>query len=242
MLRPLLLAVQFLTRLPVPSLRAITPREVGRSLLFYPLVGLLIGALLFGLDQLLRDAPPLLRAALIVAVWVALTGALHLDGLADMADAWVGGHGDRERTLTLMKDPAAGPMGVTALLLVVLLKFAALEPLAGYGSPLLLIIPLLGRTQLLLLFLTTPYVRRGGLGEALANGLPRPLGWAVVVMVVAALLLLGYGLLPLVALATLLLFRWALMRRLQGTTGDTAGALLEVSEAALLVAAALSGR
>ncbi|HEY0634300.1 MAG TPA: adenosylcobinamide-GDP ribazoletransferase [Gammaproteobacteria bacterium] len=239
--KPFLLAVQFLTRFPLPSLRDIAPHDVGRSMLYYPLVGALIGALLFALDHLLVEAAPLLRAALLVVAWVVITGGLHLDGVADMADAWVGGHGERERTLALMKDPACGPMGVLALLLLLLLKVAALESLAGHAAPLLIVAPLLARTALLLLFLTTPYVRRGGLGETLAQQLPRRVGWLVVVAVPGGVLLLVphiWGVVVMVGIV-FLLFRQRLLQRLGGTTGDTAGALLEVCEATILLAAAL---
>lgn len=240
-LKPLLVALQFLTRIPVPLLREITPRDSGRSMLFYPLVGAVIGLLLFVVEQLLHDAAPLLRAVILVTLWVAITGALHLDGLADMVDGWIGGHGDRERTLAIMKDPYCGPMGVTALLLVLLLKVAALEQVAGQGSWLLIIAPLLGRMSLLLLFLTTPYVRAGGLGETLSRELPRTAAWGIV-----AVLLLGIMLVPgiswgmlLTVLALFGLFRKVLMVRLGGTTGDTAGGLLEVCETAVLLYAAL---
>lgn len=235
--KPLLLALQFLTRIPVPQQRDITPRDSGRSMLFYPLVGALLGVMLLGVEQLLQGSAPLLRAVVLVALWVALTGALHLDGLADMADAWIGGHGDRVRTLAIMKDPYCGPMGVTALLLVLLLKVAALEQLAGAGSYTLIVAPLLGRTLLLLLFLTTPYVRAGGLGETLSKQLPRRAGWLIVVLLLPAIMLvpgIGWGML-LAVLALFLLFRMALMVRLGGTTGDTAGALLEVCEATVLL-------
>lgn len=240
--KPFLLAVQFLTRIPIPSLRDIAPHDVGRSMLYYPLVGALIGALLFALDLMLVEAAPLLRAALLVVAWVVITGGLHLDGVADMADAWVGGRGERERTLALMKDPACGPMGVLALLLLLLLKVAALESIAGHASPLLIVAPLLARTALLLLFLTTPYVRRGGLGETLAQQLPRRMGWLVVVAVPGAVLLLLdsriWGVVVVLGIV-FLLFRQRLMQRLGGTTGDTAGALLEVCEVTILLAAAL---
>jgi adenosylcobinamide-GDP ribazoletransferase len=68
----------------------------------------------------------MLHAALLLTVWVLLSGGLHLDGLADSADAWLGGFGDRERTLTIMKDPRSGPIAVVVLVLVLLLKFCAL--------------------------------------------------------------------------------------------------------------------
>lgn len=107
---PLLIALQFLTRLPVRLPGMPEPQQIGRSLLFYPLVGALLGLLLLGLEWLLGDTALLLKAALLLAAWVALSGGLHLDGLADTADAWVGGYGDRERTLAIMKDRAAAPL------------------------------------------------------------------------------------------------------------------------------------
>lgn len=83
----LLIALQFLTRLPVSLPGMPTPEQVGRSLLWYPLVGLLLGLLLWGAHLLLGPTPALLQAAIILALWVGLSGGLHLDGLADTADA-----------------------------------------------------------------------------------------------------------------------------------------------------------
>lgn len=239
---PLLIALQFLTRLPVRLPGMPEPRETGRSLLWYPLVGLLIGALLLGGAWLLDGRPVLLSAALLLALWVVLSGGLHLDGLADTADAWVGGYGDRERTLTIMKDPRSGPIAVVVLVVVLLLKFAALAALlqAGQWLPLLLA-PWLARGMLPLLFLTTPYVRVGGLGQALAEHLPRrelPM-WLAVQGV--AMLVLGWS--AWIALVTaLVVFAWLRGRFVQwlgGTTGDTAGAMVELVEVAVLVVVAL---
>jgi hypothetical protein len=109
-------------------------------------------------------------AALVLAVWVLLTGGLHLDGLADTADAWIGGQGDRDRTLAIMKDPRSGPMAVVIIVLVLLSKFAALQVLlAGDARTVLLLTPMLGRTVIVLLLITTPYVRPEGLGAAYAR-------------------------------------------------------------------------
>lgn len=105
---PFWIALQFLSSLPIRLPGMPTPQELGRSLLFYPLVGLLFGAILWALNGLLLGTPLLLHAALLLTVWVLLSGGLHLDGLADSADAWLGGFGDRERTLTIMKDPRSG--------------------------------------------------------------------------------------------------------------------------------------
>ncbi len=239
---PLLIALQFLSSLPLQLPRMPTPEEQGRSLLCYPLVGLLFGLLLLAAAWLLEGAPPALAAALLLTLWVALSGALHLDGLADSADAWLGGLGDRERTLAIMKDPRSGPMAVVALVLLLLLKFAALLALLEAGQWLaLLLVPLLARASLLGLFLGTPYVRAGGLGAAMAAHLPRTAGRRVLLLSGAACLLAGWsGLLAVAAaLGVHLLLRRQLLRRLGGTTGDTAGALLELSECALLVLLAL---
>ena len=123
---PLLIALQFLTRLPVSLPGMPTPEQMGRSLLWYPTIGLLLGLLLWLAHLLLGQTPAVLQAAIILAMWVGLSGALHLDGLADTADAWVGGFGDRERTLAIMKDPRSGPIAVVVLMLLLLLKLVAL--------------------------------------------------------------------------------------------------------------------
>ncbi|WLG97179.1 adenosylcobinamide-GDP ribazoletransferase [Pseudomonas sp. FP198] len=241
---PFWIALQFLSSLPVRLPGMPEPAQLGRSLLFYPSVGLLFGGLLWGLDAWLSGAPLLLHAALLLTAWVLLSGGLHLDGLADSADAWLGGFGDRERTLLIMKDPRSGPIAVVTLVLVLLLKFSALLALIEQQQSLaLLIVPVLGRGALLALFLTTPYVRAGGLGQALADHLPRHAGWQVLVAVALGSVLVagwaGLGALVVAALGFIGLRR-IMLRRLGGCTGDTAGALLELLEMAVLVAWALS--
>ncbi|MDP2694275.1 MAG: adenosylcobinamide-GDP ribazoletransferase [Gallionella sp.] len=236
---PLLLAIQFLTQIPVSLKQIYGEREVGASLLYYPLVGLLLGALLAGLHSLMHGVPVLLHAALLLAAWVVMTGALHLDGLADSVDAWLGGIGNRERTMAIMKDPYAGPAAVVAVVLVLLLKFSALVGLMQCNNGWALLWPLLlARSAMPLLFLTTPYVRPSGLGSVLARHAPRR---AVIMMLLATLLAVlavlgmrGVGLV-LGCLAVFWLLRRMMMVRLGGTTGDTAGALLELMETAALI-------
>jgi len=236
---PLWIALQFLSSLPVRLPGMPEPEQLGRSLLFYPLVGLLFGVILWALNLALAGAPLLLHTALLLTVWVLLSGALHLDGLADSADAWLGGFGDRERTLTIMKDPRSGPIAVVTLVLVLLLKFAALLALIEQGHGLMLIVvPVLGRAALLGLFLTTPYVRAGGLGQALADHLPRKTGWQMLgASALGCLLIAGFHAVValVISLAVFVWLRRVMMRRLGGTTGDTAGALLELLEMVVLV-------
>ncbi len=242
-MRPLLIALQFLTRFPVRLNKPPSDQEVGRSLLYYPLVGLLIGGVLLLFSWSLSSAPTMPAAVILLILWVLLTGGLHLDGLADSADGWAGGLGDREKTLTIMKDPNCGPAGVVVLVLILLMKFAALHSVIDSNQwVLLLLAPLLGRINLTLLFLTTPYVRQQGLGAALAAYLPRRhLMIMMAVVLVSMLGLLGSSALwPIVIAVMVLLFLRALMmRRLGGTTGDAAGALVEITEASILLISAV---
>jgi len=241
-MRSFLIALQFLTIVPVRFPDTPSAHQVGRSLLCYPLVGLLLGLVLWLTSTLMQGAAPALQAALLLALWVALTGALHLDGLADSADAWLGGFGDRERTLTIMKDPRSGPAAVVVLVLVLLLKFVALWTLLEGDARLALVLaPLLGRAALAGLFLATPYVRPGGLGQALADYLPQRSVAGVLLLVAMGCLLAGEaGWLALaLGLGVTVLGRRSMCSRLRGTTGDTAGALLELVECAVLVGLAL---
>ncbi len=242
-MRSLIIAIQFLTRIPVPIIGDISEREVGRSLLYYPLVGLLIGLLLYALNGMLANAGESLQAALVLAAWVLITGALHLDGLADSVDAWLGGYGDRARTLEIMKDPRSGPAAIVLIVLLLLIKFAALEAIIVDDNGWLLILaPLLARTALPVLFQTTPYVRAGGLGSAMSEYVSSLEGILLPLLIsFAVIILMGWsGLWIIIAvMISFMLLRGMMIKRLEGTTGDTAGALLEVIEAVVLVVAVL---
>jgi adenosylcobinamide-GDP ribazoletransferase len=242
MIKAFFIALQLMTRIPVPKYYYITqqdePKLFGWSVLFYPLVGLLIGGLLLLLSFLLSflslPANGLLVSAFILTLWVLVTGALHLDGLADSADAWLGGYGDQQRTLEIMKDPCSGPAAVVVLLLVLLLKFSAIITVKW---EVLLLAPVIGRTAAMLLLATTPYVRLGGMGESAANNVSKTAAWFVLLLVVllSVFLLkeLSAGLFILFVLGYL--FRSMILKRIKGTTGDTAGALVEIMEAATLI-------
>ena len=245
MIRAFALALQLLTRLPIPSSSAIPrPEELRRSVLWFPIVGLLIGALLAGLHLALGQTDPGVLAALLLAFWALLTGGLHLDGLADSADAWIGGQGNRDHTLAIMKDPRSGPVAIVAIVLVLLNKFAALQTLASNACIALLLAPMLGRTVVVLLLITTPYVRPGGLGSPYAYALPQ-LSCGLLVLPIAVLtvmLLKGQGgiLITMLGLGFLSL-RYGLITRLGGTTGDTLGAACELTETVVLTTLTVLG-
>ncbi|QIK38058.1 adenosylcobinamide-GDP ribazoletransferase [Caldichromatium japonicum] len=241
-LRPIWIAGRFLSRLPFPDPGQTAADEIGRSVPWYPWVGLVMGLPVLCSSFLLTNAPPPVAAALALILWVWVSGALHLDGLADSADAWVGGLGDRERTLAIMKDPTSGPAALTVVALVLIGKWSSLQVLVPAGNlwP-FIAIPLLARAQILLLLLTTPYVRDQGMAAAQARYLPRRVCWlslALAWLVVGltggwrgAALLLG-------ALALFGLTRRAMLNRIGGFTGDTAGALVELTELLGLLLAA----
>ncbi|HUN70677.1 MAG TPA: adenosylcobinamide-GDP ribazoletransferase [Steroidobacteraceae bacterium] len=261
--RAALVALQFLTRLPLRIEPPPEAREIGLSLACYPVVGLVIGMLLWGaaLALTVLRVPALLGAAILLALWVSMTGALHIDGLADTADAWVGGHGDRERTLAIMKDPRSGPVAVAVVNCLLLLKFAALAALAthlhaaslhapaanstpwsdwrlaaGWVLP-----PLLARAAIPLLFAHTSYVRAQGIAEQMTAHQSRAAGAFVVASTLLGTLAVyrTLGAVALVAAAiAYAIIRGGLVRRLGGFTGDGAGALIEVIETACAVTVA----
>ena len=238
-IRAFLFSLQFLSRIPVPKMQAPSAEDQSRAALYYPLVGLLIGLLLALIAYLLSASEPLLVAALLIVVWITLSGALHMDGLADSADAWLGGLGDLNKTHAILKDPLVGAAGVVAVICIILLKYSALYALIKqeYYSVIVLA-PVLGRSMILLLFTSTDYVRKHGLAGAVVaglNGRAALLGLIPVLLFSAWVSLSGLVLVLLVFLA----LRRTMIKRLGGCTGDTAGATVEITEAVWLCAAAL---
>ena len=237
MIRPCILALQFLTRLPTPQYEAIEVKDMGRAAACFPVVGALIGMVLWWVAQWLDGmlAVPVV-AVLVVALWAILTGMLHLDGLADMADGWLGGQGDPARALHIMKDPRVGTAGVVVLVITLLLKWLMVWQVLEAGQLWLLVLaPVVGRIAAIALMPLTRYVSKGGLGESMHHSLPR---YAVVLWVVWLLIGvgLGFGWLTAGALVAVWLWlRWLMIRITGGMTGDTAGAMIELMEVTWLL-------
>ncbi|MAR89941.1 MAG: adenosylcobinamide-GDP ribazoletransferase [Pseudomonadota bacterium] len=247
---PLLIAIQFLTRLPVARLQFTAapgseppgPKVVRDSIYWYSSVGLLLGLILWlasaGGHWLLPQLNPTIMAALLLALWVWLSGALHLDGLADSADAWLGGR-DPEHRLAIMKDPRCGSAGVVSVVLLLILKFACLSVLLVREPALVILAPTLARGAMPLLFLHTPYVRQQGLASPFSQGL-RPLLCYGQLLLPVGLWCWFQGLAAVPGLAWLAVLglglRRSMVSRIGGTTGDTAGALIELLEAGALLA------
>ncbi|MBF0455572.1 MAG: adenosylcobinamide-GDP ribazoletransferase [Magnetococcales bacterium] len=236
---PLVLAFSLLTKIPMPMVANPPAREVGISTLYYPLVGVVIGLVLSGMAWGMDGLSLPLHSVLVLIFWVWLTGGLHLDGLADSADGWIGGMGSREKTLAIMKDPQSGPGAVVVVVLLLLLKVAALHALLaqGRGGELLWLVPLFGRFSMVFLLLTLPYVRQQGMGAVVAAHLPARGGWMVLTFWAALSIwwwpggVVAWGL----GLGFLLHFRKKVKQRLGGITGDLLGAGCELSEAVFLL-------
>lgn len=241
MLRALACAIVFLTRIPLPRLQ-LDGRDFARSAGFFALVGGLVALPVWGASSLQPQLGARLAALLSLTVWVLITGGLHLDGLADTVDGLSGGHGERARTLTIMKDSRIGAHGALALLLVLLLKGAALERALELGQRGWLIAPVAARFAVTLLVALFPYARSEGLGSPFVGVVRLP-----AVLLGASTLALGMVLLgpsswlpAAAALLMALLVALRVRRLLGGLTGDVYGAALELAElAALLAASAL---
>ena len=242
MIQPLIAAFAFLTRLPVWA-GPISDRVLGRSVAFFPLVGLVLGLVVTGLGYwIMGTLTPTLGAVLLVALLAALTGALHLDGLSDLFDGLGGGRGDRERVLAIMRDSRIGAHGAVALVLVLGAKIAAVAVLLESRDFLgLMAFPVIARFAVVPQIVLFRYTRPEGLGRAF-NGEARVVELAVATAtMVAVAIALG----PAIAReagaavgASVLIGFW-LRARLGGLTGDIYGATIEITETVALFVAAM---
>ena len=237
-IKPFLVALQFLTRIPVVFVKKPSDLEIAQSVLFYPVVGLLIGIVLTVLNYHLYLVSDFLRASIVVIVWVVITGALHIDGLADSVDAWAGGLGNKEKTLAIMKDPNCGPMGVVAIVLLILIKFSVVASIPPGNILILIFVPVLARSIILLLFLTTAYAREKGIASEYFVLFLHKANIIVLILVAAlSLLILQVHAMIVVSIVVLVFayLRWVMVNRIGGFTGDTAGAMVEITEVVALV-------
>jgi len=243
MLNALRLAIQFFSTIPVGRV-VYAPTQFCLAAYYYPLVGLIIGGILALLAWGLPAPLLMLNSVWVLSAWVLLTGGLHWDGLADTADAWFAGVGDKPKTLRIMKDPCVGPIAVLTLLLVFSVKLAALFILQQQQAWVwILLSPVVARTWVLVLLVATPYAKPEGFGAALSAYLQ----WRWVVLVGVGSVMFSYVCLPHPSailwlwgstLVLLLGLRQRMLARLQGLTGDTAGACIVLQECWVLVCGA----
>jgi adenosylcobinamide-GDP ribazoletransferase len=233
----LIAALQFLTILPIK--RSFTARQIGRSALFFPLVGAIIGAVLAGLNYLFNLVlPSPVVNVLLVAALAVLSGGLHLDGLADTLDG-IAGHHNVEERLEIMRDSRIGGFGAIGVALVLLIQYVLLNNIpADLKLYILLLVPTLSRWAMVNAIYIYPYARPSGLGRAFKDGL-NGLQYALACLITLALAL---GLFKLGGLAimagawfvagmTAIYFK----SKLNGLTGDTYGAINEITAIGVLI-------
>jgi len=234
--RRLVIAFGFLTRLPTPRVAA-QPKDFAEAIRVYPLVGLAIGLLiaLAGWAGSLVD--PWTGACAALLTWIAVSGALHLDGLADLADGLGAAHGDRTRLLAVMADPHIGSFGVVAIAGQMIAKLVLLHAVGMTNGWVIALVPFAARMGPLFWAAMLPPLRAGGLGAAIASAVrPRDLiGWAAIL----ALAAVAAPALLLAPLLILVVATW-LRRTLGGVTGDAHGAGIELVETGLLLALAIA--
>lgn len=232
-------ALQFLTIVPPLVRRAPRPDDLGRSEAFFPLVGLLLGVSLAVIDHGISPfLAPIVRDIVLVTVLAVLTGALHLDGVVDTFDGLFTGK-TPERRLEIMRDPRAGSYGVVALVLLIGLKVAALGSLPPMlRTPALILAPCLGRWSIVLATGTFAYARPEGMGRTFKESirLAHVMLAGSIALVAAAGLVGATGILIWTAssLSVLLAGQWV-AGRLGGLSGDTYGAICELTETGVLV-------
>jgi adenosylcobinamide-GDP ribazoletransferase len=233
-------ALAFLTRLPVRPDGPWRGADLAASVTMFPLVGLLVG----GLGTLAYAAatalglPPLLAALLAIAALVASTGALHEDGLADLADGL--GGATRARTLEIMRDPRVGSFGVIALVLALLARAGTLAALAQPAevAAALVAASALSRALLPAAMLALPQARSNGLAAQAGRPHPARVAAGVAIALLTALLLLPPAVAVLASAAGALagaMVAWLALRRLGGITGDVLGAVQQLAEIAFLL-------
>lgn len=235
-MRNLRTALGLLTTLPFGMPEVWQPGDSGRAAIWYPLVGVVVGGLTWLCWLILTlYFPPLIVGVLTVMVWVALTGGLHLDGLADCCDGLMGSATTRRR-LEIMKDPHLGTFAGIGLLLVLMLKAATLSLLAPSSGIAIILATTMSRWLILPAGLL-PLAHPGGMGADFASGLRRS------AIFITALLPLGIaflsGITGFLAVLTALLAAAAVlglaMIRINGITGDVLGMLVEITETAVLL-------
>ncbi len=242
-----LAALRFLTIIPLPGQREVKPEDLGRSLVYFPLVGVIIGLILAGLYWLLSLLlPPAVVNALLIISLVVISGALHLDGFIDTCDG-IAGHKTPEERWQIMHDSRAGSFGVIGAFLLLLVKYISLNNIPeSLMMVTLVLMPTVSRWAMVYAIVAYPYARPSGLGKLFKQGA----SWQR--LAIATVITLGVAI-GLARLANITYFYLAgpaimfgiwvmviakaayLKRKFSGLTGDTYGDINEVAEVCVLL-------
>ncbi|MFH1245668.1 MAG: adenosylcobinamide-GDP ribazoletransferase [Candidatus Omnitrophota bacterium] len=238
MLKRFLAAGQFLTILPVRISAEMEEKDWGKSLLYFPIIGALIGAILTALSCLFSCLPILPKGALILAASVILTGGIHLDGFADTCDGFYGGK-SKEKILEIMRDSRIGVMGAAGIVILLLLKFSLIVSIPGHFLwRSLIMMTVFGRWAQVLACFVSPYARQEGKAGVFIECAGKKEFIAATAIALLLFLLMGrlsgmiiFGL---AAVVVFLCIAW-IKGKIGGMTGDTIGAVNETGETAVLL-------
>ena len=229
------IALQFLTIVPSPFHRQPEAKDIASALVYFPIVGLLIGAVLFAANWGLAEILPQAAAGVLtLALWVFIGGAMHLDGLVDTCDGLTGD--TAERRLKIMADSHAGAYGIVSAIILLLVKYTAIVSLPEiWRLEAFLLVPMLGSWAMVLAVFAFPYARgKGGLGYYFKSGAGKyRFALATLLMLAASIVVLGWQGLAMAAVAFIIVMAigWFFKSRLGGLTGDVYGATKEITEA-----------
>ncbi len=238
-------AWQFLTIFPGPSIKDGEGQGLGSSLPYFSIIGLILGGILLGLDQLFDlFLPPFLNSALLLVTLVILTGALHLDGFMDTCDGFAV-KSSAEARLKVMSDSRVGGFGVAGACCLILLKFAAIISLPGELRTVgLLLMPVLARWSVAYTILAFPSARKGGLGDLFkekTSWIMLPVT-TIIALIIAIAFLTWIGPILMIGIWFIaFMIAKGLSFRLGGLTGDTYGAIIELAEVAILIGIVIIG-
>jgi len=241
-LKRLVLMLQFFTRIPINISISSNSSDFGKGLVYAPFVGLVIGALLtMAAYGLLCIFPRVMVTAIILVLYMMVTGGLHLDGLGDTFDG-IFSNRSKERMLEIMRDSRVGTNAVLAVSGVILLDFAALTQInPDYYLRTILLMPMAGRTGSLVGAAVSRYARQGeGLGKSFIDFCgKKELIWGLAIYTAISLLTLDLGLWLVLLLPpfSALLFVRFFSRKTGGATGDILGAVCELNQCIFLIAA-----
>jgi adenosylcobinamide-GDP ribazoletransferase len=238
-----LAALQLLTNIPLTIKRELSPARMGKATTWFPLVGLIIGCILAFTNLVLNIVlPPPVVNALLIVIWVMVTGAMHLDGFADTCDG-LAGHKPVEERWRIMHDSRTGAFGVVGIALLLLVKYIALSTLPARSIiPALVVIPVISRWAMVYAIFAFPYARPEGLGKAYKDATRWPqftIATVITIVIIAALILRGMAVAGLLVMFGVCIFTTLLAlyfkHKFAGLTGDTYGAINETAEVMALL-------
>jgi len=244
-LKTLIAAFQFLSSFPIKTDEEVRPEVLGKSVAFFPFVGLVFGLILTLSNWILLYVfPKLVADVFLIIILTSLDGGMHLDGFIDTCDGLLGGRGDKNRILRIMKDSNVGAHGITCATSLFLLKFTLLYSLSGKLKVLVLMaMPTLARWAVSLAIVFFPYARNEGTGKVFSDhsGIKE-----FVVATIIALLTSFWSFFSMVAFAGVFMISLIAGRyfssKIGGLTGDIYGALVKVNEIVVLMVFLVGGR